>query len=320
MKGIVTSGLIVSTLVLGWACKKDADNIDNPYDSLIKPPDNTVVIENLDPNTIQGLQQNIFGPTCANSGCHDGNFEPDFRTIQSSYYSLVLHPVNKNNANNDFQFRVQPGDAAKSILIERLIKDIDGISGVMPLVTEPSSDWDSKKAEYIQNIRNWINGGAKDAAGNTPGIDDLPPVMTGVVAYFDSNATKLQRLSIDREIKVNPNFGDTVKLYFAFQDDNTNPTSFSNLGIRFSSQMFDYGGLPYESLISLGGDSFKELAYNQTDSVMYTHQAIFTVDRAIINQTLFFRVRVNDGNVDTEIPQDGSFDYIMRYFSMRFID
>ena len=37
-------------------------------------------------------------PTCANSGCHDGTFEPDFRTVGSSWNTLVNHPVIANDA------------------------------------------------------------------------------------------------------------------------------------------------------------------------------------------------------------------------------
>ncbi|MBK7268515.1 MAG: hypothetical protein IPI07_03030, partial [Flavobacteriales bacterium] len=32
------------------------------------------------------------------SGCHDGTFEPEFRTIASAYNSLVYHPVIANDA------------------------------------------------------------------------------------------------------------------------------------------------------------------------------------------------------------------------------
>jgi hypothetical protein len=28
--------------------------------------------------------------TCANSGCHDGTFEPDFRTLEGSYNTLLF--------------------------------------------------------------------------------------------------------------------------------------------------------------------------------------------------------------------------------------
>ena len=311
--------LVIALAVI--ACKKKDNSEDNPYDSATKKPNNTVVIEDLDPTTIQGLHQKVFLPTCANSGCHDGTFEPDFRTIESSYYSLIYNPITKNNPAGDFEFRVVPGNADKSVLIERLINDIDGQSGIMPLVVEPTSDWDQNKTQYIQNIRTWINNGAADANGDLPVVGNIPPTMAGVLGYLDSNeSTKLNRLQGDRELIVNPNFGEEVILYFAFTDDNTDPKNFTDLGIRFSSNMFDYGVIQSEPLEQLNDDSFKELGYNGVDSVTYTHKAIFTTDRAILNQSIFFRVTVNDGEGTVEIPQSGSFDYILKYFGMNFID
>ena len=77
------------------SCTKDEKN---PFDDLDNfPPEDTTQIENVDPASFVGLHQNIFKPTCANSGCHDGTFEPDFRTIESSYNTLVLHTIVKNN-------------------------------------------------------------------------------------------------------------------------------------------------------------------------------------------------------------------------------
>ena len=74
------------------SCK---DEFVNPFDSedgeIIEVADTLSV----DPNTIAGIHANIFSKTCANSGCHDGTFEPDFRTIESSYNTLVNHPIIK---------------------------------------------------------------------------------------------------------------------------------------------------------------------------------------------------------------------------------
>ena len=78
-------------------------------------------------------------PHCANSGCHDGSFEPDFRTIESSYNTLVYQPVIKNNPDGNYQFRVKAGNIDESVLYARLLSNSDGSatfdpnSQVMPL-------------------------------------------------------------------------------------------------------------------------------------------------------------------------------------------
>ncbi|MBP6657110.1 MAG: hypothetical protein KA284_04590, partial [Bacteroidia bacterium] len=87
---IVFAVILTSTF---FACKKD-EVPENPYDK-VDYSTNTNPDPNPDPNSIQGLYKNIFQPKCANPGCHDGTFEPDFRTIESAYSTLVYQSVNK---------------------------------------------------------------------------------------------------------------------------------------------------------------------------------------------------------------------------------
>jgi hypothetical protein len=156
------SPLLILLVAIG-ACKKD--EFVNPYDLIENPIVDSTEIELLDPTSIEGLHQQIFRPTCANSGCHDGTFEPDFRTIESTYNTLVNQPIIKNDPQGSFAFRVVPGNPAASQLIARLTYDIDGNSGVMPLVIEPDSDWPEKSETYIENITAWIQAGAPNASG-----------------------------------------------------------------------------------------------------------------------------------------------------------
>src|SRR5436190_551220 len=93
--------IVVSLL---YSCKKD--EVKNPY-AEVQP-----VVHNDNPDlatlpegSFAWLHAKIFRPTCANSGCHDGTFEPEFRSINSAYNSLVHHPVIANTPNNDFEFR-----------------------------------------------------------------------------------------------------------------------------------------------------------------------------------------------------------------------
>jgi len=151
--------ILFIALIAITACKKDPPA--NPFDG-INPVENTEDEDEviLEPTSLEGLHANVFKPTCANSGCHDGTFEPDFRTIQSSYNTLVNQPIIKNDPQNSFEYRVIPGNTEKSQLIARLTFDIDGNSGVMPLVVEPGNDWESTSSEHIDNIRKWIQNGA----------------------------------------------------------------------------------------------------------------------------------------------------------------
>lgn len=147
------------SLLTLYACQKN-DHV-NPYDEQ-ELPENTLDSTgvNLDPTSFDGLHANIFSKSCAVSGCHDGNFEPDFRTIESSYNTLVDQPIIKNDPQNTYEVRVKPGNPTQSVLVARMTFDIDGNSGIMPLVIDTNSDWAEKKEEYIQNVKDWIQKGA----------------------------------------------------------------------------------------------------------------------------------------------------------------
>ena len=104
-----------------YSCKKEEEAPANPYDSVDYSTNNNTD-PNPDPNSIQGLYKNIFQPRCANPGCHDGTFEPDFRTIESSYATLVYQSVNKVTLDSVqlFTTRAIPFNTDYSWLIERL--------------------------------------------------------------------------------------------------------------------------------------------------------------------------------------------------------
>ena len=107
--------LFIIISLIFQSCKKDGEI--NPYDNpILNSPEDTIINYFIDATTFQALHNNIFIPTCANSGCHDGTFEPDFRTIESSYNTLVYHPVIKNDNVNSYEFRVKPSSSEKSVL------------------------------------------------------------------------------------------------------------------------------------------------------------------------------------------------------------
>ena len=149
--------LILFMLFVCYACD---DDFVNPYDGIEAPITDSTLVAELEPTSLAGIHASIFRPTCANSGCHDGTFEPDFRTINGTYNTLVNQAVIKNDPQNSFEFRVVPGDPESSQLMARLTYDIDGNSGVMPLLTDPGSDYPENREDYIDRIREWIARGA----------------------------------------------------------------------------------------------------------------------------------------------------------------
>ena len=90
LNNILYAIIIISIALVCKSCYKDGTLEPNPFEENMVGQDsvNLELIE-IDPTSIAGLYQNIFGPTCANSGCHDGTFEPDFRTMESKMLESV---------------------------------------------------------------------------------------------------------------------------------------------------------------------------------------------------------------------------------------
>ena len=111
------------------------------------------------------IHTDILVPGCTVIGCHDGHFEPDFRTLESSYYTMVYQPVHKNNIAGSFEFRVIPYDTSGSVLYERItnccfVNTDDGMPQL--IIGEPLP------AEEIAAIGQWIMAGAPDMMGRLP--------------------------------------------------------------------------------------------------------------------------------------------------------
>jgi len=118
-KTIKIFAAILLAVIIIQSCKKD-DEI-NPYDDpSLKAPDKSGSEASLDPNSFEYLYKYIFKPTCANSSCHDGSFEPDFRTMNGAYNTLVYQPVKSNDFSFTYTYRVLPGNANMSLICRRL--------------------------------------------------------------------------------------------------------------------------------------------------------------------------------------------------------
>lgn len=306
--------LYCSLMMMILACRKNKSN--NPYDDWKDETKGQVLADkDIDPNTIEGLHKYIFKPTCSNSGCHDGNFEPDFRSIESSYNSLVNRlSTNTDPANSQFGKRVVPGSAATSMLLRRILEFIPGTQGKMPLLTDPGSDWPTKKNEYIQNITNWINNGAKDQFGKSPSDNDFMPQLAGILVFRDASSTPLPH-SAYSPISI-PSTTANIKIMFAFSDDKTPVNQFGNSSINFSLNPNQYDS----TVLTLVKESSsrKELGVlgNMVD---YWHSVIVPVSSlGVSGDVIWLRTETTD-NVNPKIflPSATTSFNLKKYFALK---
>ncbi len=312
MRNIFTLALAGLTLNL-FVCACNGNNDPpNPFDDpSLQPPEDTEEVINFNPNSFEGIHYNVFRATCANSGCHDGTFEPDFRSIESAYNTIVYQPVIKNDPQGSFTYRVAPGDATASVLYYRLLTDIDGQSGIMPLAVNPESDWLANKQDYINNIRNWIDAGAPDVNGNLPTEGNQLPQMSGVVGFAGGSGIPLDREPGLGPIKVP--FGTTdLEVWFAIEDAETPLMNLSYNKVKVSENLNDFGGVS-EYQLNVVANGVTAPGY-LGDNVNFTHSFNFDASSYPVGTILFMRVYIQDeGPTLTEIPTQGSFNYIKEY-------
>jgi len=297
-----------------FACKKASqDKIDNPYDKVVIVKD---ISGNKDsafsPSSIEGLHKNLFQPTCANSGCHDGTFEPDFRTVQSTYNTLVnIKPI-KNDPTNPLAARVVPGNADASNILYRMTVNLGGNSGIMPLVLDPGSDFPAKKDEHLANIKKWINDGAKDFNGNPPPSVNFPPQIMGVVAYAGASL-------LPRGGKYEPLYasaGTSVQFWFALSDDVTAQSALTDMKINWSSDPSNYSLANEQNLVT--GNKTTAGLYDA--NTVYGWNYTFSTAGYKTNDVIWFKISCNDGtNANYNIPNVNSMFFLKKYFALKIL-
>ena len=286
------------------SCKKN-ETPENPYDSVnYNPnPDNDSIPS---PSSITGLHKNIFSPKCAVPGCHDGTFEPDFRTVQSSYSTLIYMGVNKLTLDsvNFFNYRVIPGDDTASFLMERLLTPT---SDYMPSnsVRLPDSD--------IANIRKWINDGCPDVNGDLPTRPNLAPNVNGFVAFTPA-LVRIDTSRVDGVI-FNPfiapaNSFITIPVLVLDTADGiyaTPPEDFTIMNLKFSTDKNNFA-----AATTIAAAWMSPIPYNVWQATVNT--ALWPV-----GTTVYFRVYVNDGFQanPAEFPKAASLDYYKTYFAFK---
>jgi len=316
--------IFILIFILFSQCKKE--ETINPYDDTsLDPLTEDSVNYFTDPLAFSALHYNIFRPYCANSGCHDGTFEPDFRTIESAYNTLIYHPVIKNDAGNTFEYRVVPGNADMSIMYKRMMIDIDSLSGIMPLDASIEYDpgqthaWHGVKGEFIPNIKDWINGGAKDIFGNSPQQANLLPRMKGMLAYITGQTTVLPRDGFRGSIFV-PSSANSLDLWFCVTDDQLVGNQLTYNKIKYSTSLFNFEQKPEYSLEVKSTPLLESGYYGAINIVEYYHKFILDVSGFNADDIVFIKIYVQDNvNNVTEIPTNGSQYQIVKYFTLEFI-
>jgi len=220
MKAIKSLFFFGVIIMLYTACGKttQTETIDpevpfNPFDTLTYNTGGTV-LPPPDPASFVGLHLNIFSQKCNQPACHDGTFEPDFRTIESAYATTVYHEVLKNTPANNYVYRILPGDPSKSMLYRRIT-----VHDPPNLERMPSSG-NQLPQEDIDNIKKWIEDGAKDAFDNDPIFGNTQPEAYGTYAIAPTLFN--YRLDTIRNGVITNPFGvlhaSPVRMYFTFQD------------------------------------------------------------------------------------------------------
>jgi hypothetical protein len=104
-----------------------------------------------DPSFSQDIQP-IFTSSCALSNCHNATAQAGLVLLQGQAYNNI---VNVNSTQDPSKKRVEPGKADNSYLVIK-IEGRQTVGGRMPLGGAALS------SARIQNIKNWINRGAKN--------------------------------------------------------------------------------------------------------------------------------------------------------------
>ncbi len=180
------------------------------------------------PSDLLSLQTEVFGSYCALAGCHDGSFEPDFRTATSTYNTTVYHPVTKNNKKHSFAFRVVPNSPEQSVLCERLrnccfVNNNDRM---------PFTVGDTLSDFQIRMIETWIKSGAQSISGTFAEPPKYLPELYQMIkvgnrpgnAIYNDTHYRLEN-QLNKTIQL-PNNIDSIWISFEFVDNTSTANGF----------------------------------------------------------------------------------------------
>ncbi|MBC8046828.1 MAG: hypothetical protein H7Y00_08535 [Fimbriimonadaceae bacterium] len=323
IKNKLIIGILFLAALIIFSCKEEIIRIDPEVD--VFNPFDTITFENgvmddveIDSASFLGLHTFIFKPTCAVLGCHDGSFEPDFRTVQSAYNTLVYHPVSKNDADETYTYRVVPGDVSLSWLYERITTD-DATLGRMPL-------YDTLYPAERQKIIDWIQDGAPDVMGQTHTVSDFEiPTTAGFIAYI--NDTSGIRIDDNRMEPLSPMLlpdNADIEVWFSAYDFDVNDVFHWGYVLtynkaRISPNAYDFSLYEeFEMELEVEDEPYVGPMYwNPASTIPYYHHFTFNTADYIPGKLYFIRFYVKDEDHlnPTEIPDDGYSPYLITYFS-----
>lgn len=107
--------------------------------------------------TLANIQQYVFTPACATSGCHDAADaagELDLSTAQISYDAMVNIPSKIPVAKANGWVMILPGDPGRSFLVRKMVSPGLGEGDPMPSSAQALHPY------YIELIETWISNGA----------------------------------------------------------------------------------------------------------------------------------------------------------------
>ncbi len=323
----------------------DPPTPDNPFDEIdygdIDPPDIPV-----DSNTFIGLHTYIFSTRCNQPACHDGTFEPDFRTVQSAYNSLVQHPVLKNydpnlDGKDPLPYRVAPGSLDNSMMWQRLTNHEPPNFERMPSSGNPLPN------DLLNLIESWIEDGAKDPYGNAPMRMTEQPNCFGLLAYVPTPGFPQIPYRVDTLRDGNNPFntfitlaGVDTEMWLGFMDyvDEDNFNYGENLTvnkIQLSTNPFNFNDAIEIDLEVVSNPRYSDQMFSQhsTDipqslqniyapligeNLPYYHKVVFNpVELGFsAGSFVFMRILVQDEDHDvTQIPEASSVLPMATYYS-----
>ncbi len=307
--------ILLSALIS--SCGKDEALPDNPYDN-VDYGNNNITQDSLDTNGIISIHKDILQPRCSTPGCHDGSFEPDFRTVMSSYATLVYHPILKNSIDSLYKYRVVPYDTNSSVLQKRLnLQTFANTNDRMPQdnigVGLPQKDLD--------RISRWIENGAKDFQGNVAVMPNTEPLLQyfwmidgdGYPAIFSpytvySNAAN--RINQNGSSPIILDTGLTCYMVPSISDDSTTLADMEKVNLEMSYTKDDFS------------NPFKVIPASYTPGAYESWNNLFTIDNTYLTDTIIYmRYVMNDGDhtADTEFPRQDSPEWHKTFWSIYII-
>lgn len=312
---------IVLLVMIFVSCRNK--EIKNPYDELALIHNDNPTADDLPEGSFAWLHAKVFRPTCANSGCHDGTFEPEFRSLGSAYNSLVNHPCISNSEGNNFTYRVVPGDVSASFLHHRLTVDDNFNSGKMPAGLSAGSDWPFNGDFYIEKINQWIAGGAKDIYGNNapPATANTPPVVLGMVVFPHDNTTNPYPREQDPQygigaIELPPQLVDVWILPY---DDTAYPDQFAGISLMASTSSLEFSNA-LQSSFALSSPILA-MPFGEGSPSPFYYKTTLDLTNADPGEFYYLRTYLNDGFQPglTEIPSSGSNPFWFLIFSLKIV-